>query len=236
MNEIMACKFVFVLLCFSPLLNRLSSIATFSCLAGLQVTHQTAVREVPNSSPALAKNYVPDYQSINNDKIRTQHLKNKWNTLVMHKHVSCAENKFQVSFQFPAAQMTVEVILVRHGATQTFLQFNKHKFQVLNVPFDLQADNVLPYSPDCLDLLNRGNTTDGVYIIQPPGGAVTETWCDMENGGWTVLLRREDGSENFYREWTWYADGFGNRTGNYTCFKNAKQIKPFKPYTKTASV
>jgi len=52
----------------------------------------------------------------------------------------------------------------------------------------------------------------------------------MENGGWTVLLRRQDGSENFTREWVWYADGFGGRTGNYTCFKNAKQIKLTEPY------
>jgi len=78
-------------------------------------------------------------------------------------------------------------------------------------------------SPDCLDWFNRGYTTDGVYIIQPPGGAATETWCDMEFGGWTVLVRRQDGSEDFYREWSWYADGFGNRTGNHAFFKKAKQ-------------
>jgi len=76
-------------------------------------------------------------------------------------------------------------------------------------------------SQDCLDWFNRGYTIDGVYVIQPPGGAATETWCDMDNGGWTVLLRRQDGSENFTREWAWYADGFGSRTGNHTFF-NAK--------------
>jgi len=113
------------------------------------------------------------------------------------------------------------------------------------VPFYLQADydwdepkeaprlNVTPYSPDCLDLLHRGYTTDGVYVIQPPGGAVTETWCDMEFGGWTILVRRQDGSVDFYRSWAPYVAGFGNRAGNIT-FSNVKQVKLPVSYAITA--
>ncbi|KAL7742365.1 hypothetical protein ACLKA6_019001 [Drosophila palustris] len=41
--------------------------------------------------------------------------------------------------------------------------------------------------------------------------------CDAQthNGGWTIILRRMDGSVNFYRNWTEYKNGFGNLDGEY---------------------
>ncbi|KAH8308396.1 hypothetical protein KR059_012020, partial [Drosophila kikkawai] len=41
--------------------------------------------------------------------------------------------------------------------------------------------------------------------------------CDQEidTGGWTVILRRTDGSEDFFREWKDYEKGFGKVDGEY---------------------
>ncbi|XP_060597716.1 microfibril-associated glycoprotein 4-like [Ruditapes philippinarum] len=68
---------------------------------------------------------------------------------------------------------------------------------------------------DCLALYQQGYTEDGVYVIKPTGSTATDVWCDMTNGGWTVIQRRQDGSEDFYRNWEEYKQGFGNRSGEY---------------------
>ncbi|KAH8246350.1 hypothetical protein KR038_001271, partial [Drosophila bunnanda] len=34
-------------------------------------------------------------------------------------------------------------------------------------------------------------------------------------GGWTIILRRTDGSEDFFREWKDYEEGFGRVDGEY---------------------
>ncbi|XP_060560188.1 fibrinogen C domain-containing protein 1-like [Ruditapes philippinarum] len=68
---------------------------------------------------------------------------------------------------------------------------------------------------DCLSLYELGYAEDGVYVIQLKEGVNIDVWCDMSNGGWTVIQRRQDGSVDFYRGWDEYVDGFGNTTGEY---------------------
>ncbi|KAK3596604.1 hypothetical protein CHS0354_035881 [Potamilus streckersoni] len=68
---------------------------------------------------------------------------------------------------------------------------------------------------DCASLFRRGTKVSGVYTLQPdPADNSTrfDAYCDMENdgGGWTVIQRRIDGSDDFYRGWESYKIGFGN--------------------------
>ncbi|XP_071177653.1 ryncolin-4-like [Mytilus edulis] len=57
----------------------------------------------------------------------------------------------------------------------------------------------------------------GVYKIHPTPSIEFDVYCEMdtEDGGWTVIQRRLDGSTNFYRGWTAYEEGFGNLTHNF---------------------
>ena len=38
---------------------------------------------------------------------------------------------------------------------------------------------------------------------------------ETDGGGWTVLLKRQDGSVDFYLNWTDFKNGFGNLEGEY---------------------
>ncbi|XP_032095021.1 angiopoietin-related protein 4 [Thamnophis elegans] len=67
----------------------------------------------------------------------------------------------------------------------------------------------------CHDLFLEGQQSSGVFEIQPPGAPAFKVFCDMEDGGWTVIQRRSEGSVDFDRLWDAYKDGFGNLTGDF---------------------
>ena len=72
----------------------------------------------------------------------------------------------------------------------------------------------LPF--DCQEAYVLGCTRSGVYTIDPGCGKPFSVWCEMNNGGgWTMFQRRRDGSENFYRGWAEYENGFGNVKGEH---------------------
>ncbi|XP_078411958.1 angiopoietin-related protein 4 [Cetorhinus maximus] len=68
----------------------------------------------------------------------------------------------------------------------------------------------------CHQLFLEGQRTSSVHKIQPVGSQPFEAFCQMtEEGGWTIVQRRRDGSVDFDRLWQAYKDGFGNLTGEF---------------------
>ena len=71
---------------------------------------------------------------------------------------------------------------------------------------------------DCQDAFEKGERKSGnIYNLQPDSTwKVIRAVCKFDDqSGWTVIQRRLDGSVDFYRNWTEYAQGFGNLNGEY---------------------
>ncbi|XDV16676.1 hypothetical protein PO909_016278 [Leuciscus waleckii] len=97
-------------------------------------------------------------------------------------------------------------------------------------------DEEMPF--DCSDLYKAGETHSGIYTIYPAWDIPFWVYCHMisdgkdeDNGGWTVIQRRMDGSVNFYRPWNQYKRGFGNVEGEYWLgLENMYQLTRKKKY------
>ena len=67
--------------------------------------------------------------------------------------------------------------------------------------------------------------SSGVYnnIDLCQQGTTVQGYCDTltDGGGWLVIQRRKDGSENFHRYWWEYEMGFGSLTGEFWFGLNA---------------
>ena len=90
--------------------------------------------------------------------------------------------------------------------------------------YDDNLENPLLSVPDtvryssCQILFKAGYRKNGIYTISPAGLTnEIQVSCDMETdgGGWIVFQKRQDGSVDFYRNWTEYKSGFGDLSDEF---------------------
>ena len=73
---------------------------------------------------------------------------------------------------------------------------------------------------DCSDYFRNGFREDGVYELTPDKSNPEQkinVYCNMTNGGWTVIMKRESKSKhvNFEQDLKGYKRGFGAITGDH---------------------
>lgn len=67
-------------------------------------------------------------------------------------------------------------------------------------------------------IIFTGYSESGIYRIHPENSPESFlVLCDMvtENGGWTYIQNRFDGSQDFFQDFQNYRSGFGNIAGEF---------------------
>ncbi|KAJ2954313.1 hypothetical protein O0L34_g2566 [Tuta absoluta] len=80
-----------------------------------------------------------------------------------------------------------------------------------------RVDRTERYPTDCHEIQMQGFNVSGIYKIKPEEMEPFYVLCDLitAGGGWTVLQNRFDGSQDFYKSWNDYKNGFGNLAGEF---------------------
>ncbi|XP_039260829.2 fibrinogen-like protein A [Styela clava] len=119
---------------------------------------------------------------------------------------------FVVIIQLQNEIKTMKVKMAHQGNHPTF------EISRLNHSVELLLTAIRGFPKNCTTvnrhIAKRRNTTGGVFDIYPESeDKPAEVYCDLETdgGGWIVFQRRMDGTEDFYRGWNDYVNGFGEK-------------------------
>ncbi|GIY52415.1 protein scabrous [Caerostris extrusa] len=71
---------------------------------------------------------------------------------------------------------------------------------------------------------------NGIKLIQVPSLGPLEVYCDNfpNKGPWLVIQKRFNGSENFFRDWTNYRNGFGKLASEFWIGNQALHLLTYK--------
>ena len=82
----------------------------------------------------------------------------------------------------------------------------------------------------CYDYYNSGFVTDGIYSLESSNGTTYDAYCDMTNGGWTLVVAAQGNNSSFAssESFWWTAGSTTNVTSPTTTGKSpAYDLAPF---------
>ena len=112
--------------------------------------------------------------------------------------------------------------MVTSSQSKLLTTFSTETTTVVNLatsyPLLSTTRNSLDELPKDCSGINFDNAKHRSYIVYPYGIANTSVpvYCEFaEDGIWTVIQKRIDGSVDFYRDWIEYKEGFGDVSGEH---------------------
>ncbi|EDW65338.2 angiopoietin-related protein 7 [Drosophila virilis] len=174
------------------------------------------------------KEQIENYKSqikSKDEQLEKLHAEIHWNNVKVQELENSLRNKDQqiaelqaevkrmlnqrsaLGLQVDASEMQIE----QKQSEIKNLQSELHEVQAQLSEYRMQVDRL--QSTNCHWF---GNSSD-IHKIRAPGIDPFEVLCDsrLAGPGWTVIQRRIDGSENFYRNWSDYRVGFGSLQGEF---------------------
>ncbi|KAH3791719.1 hypothetical protein DPMN_145208 [Dreissena polymorpha] len=144
-----------------------------------------------------------------------------------HKAVTLTNAKLMDSGAHGLNGLYVHLTVTRHGLELATIQHRYMAGEIAmalprkpKVVTHLHVKIAMVKMKDCLELLSSGAALlSGVYTITTPlNHTKIQVYCDMVTdggGGWTVFQRRFNGSVDFYRNFSEYENGFGQKDGEH---------------------
>ncbi|KYO18216.1 fibrinogen-like protein 1-like protein [Alligator mississippiensis] len=94
------------------------------------------------------------------------------------------------------------------------LMIKDREHEVLNIPEGYTYPDFV--AKDCRAAYRHGKRQSGLYVIRPKNSPFLAVYCEMDDGGWTVLQRHSAGeNEKWSQPWSEYKNGFGNLRGDH---------------------
>ncbi|XP_068135001.1 fibrinogen beta chain [Hyperolius riggenbachi] len=178
----------------------------------------TAIRPKVESLSHSSTN-IYKYASLLVDRVKERAQQNQDNQDVINEYSSSLEEQYTFIKENLDNSIPSNLRILRQ-----VLENLRSKIQKLESTISSQSDNCrapcvttnnIPVvsGKECEEIFRNGGETSEMYLIQPDNSNPPfKVYCDMktQDGGWTVIQNRQDGSVGFSRTWDAYKQGFGN--------------------------
>ncbi|XP_034482500.1 ficolin-2-like [Drosophila innubila] len=122
-----------------------------------------------------------------------------------------------VDIQFIKSELNRLEMLIDRFIKESNVQSLQSDIQFIRVEQERQGKLIDDIFKNSFPICTTAKSSGMYSMFLPKFSQPLKVVCDAETqgGGWTIILRRLDGTVDFYRNWTQYQHGFGDLNGEF---------------------